>query len=888
MRTFLGEREGRPKLFRTAISVCAATLVALGLLASAKGLYERRIQELQKSIEAQLQSIAKLKARQISVWRRERLADARVLQANRPLIAAARRWLEAVASLREMQETHGYLKEVSRNYKFSGFVLLDPDGQRIDWSKHKGNGRRNVDDTALVKDSLLRHEPELSDIHAVPGARDPFLSLAIPIFHKNTPVGAIVFLIDARDDLLPMAEAWPLPTEGAETLIVRRENDAVLFLSDSKFRADAAMHLRIPLTEINAPAVQAALGRQGEIDGRDDDRGVPVLAAGERVPDTPWVLITKIDAEQALGQARQQARLELAGLLIMLSASALVFSGVADAKKRRHEKELAQREAFERSILDNAGAAIVAATEDGIIRLFNPEAERLTGYAAAEMIDKQTPERYHDVDEIAARAKALSTQIGEIVEPGFPVFVAMARHAKSEPGEWTFVQKNGRRVPVVMTITASRDGTGAVTGFLALARDISERRAMELALQAEHARLQESFRLLAVAKKAAEAANSAKGEFLANMSHEIRTPMNSVLGAAQLLRAESLSVEQTELVTQILEAGRTLLGVINDILDFSKVEAGQLRIDRQPFALEETLARVGSLLGNAAHAKDLSLHIECAPELHSAVLMGDALRLEQILINLVGNAVKFTARGDVWLRVTALTLTSSAARLRFEVQDTGVGIDAEKASRLFEPFIQADSAITRRFGGTGLGLSISKRLVELMGGAIGAEGAVGKGSTFWFELPFDLQPEGSLAAQASPQHANVGPRLSGLRCLVADDIPMNRVVIKQMLAREGAQATLAVDGQQALQYLQAEPKAFDAVLMDVQMPVMDGLSATRAIRGELGLTELPVIALTAGVLPEQRQQTDEAGCTDFLRKPVDLEELVAMLLRIAAPRCREK
>ena len=181
-------------------------------------------------------------------------------------------------------------------------------------------------------------------------------------------------------------------------------------------------------------------------------------------------------------------------------------------------------------------------------------------------------------------------------------------------------------------------------------------------------------------------------------------------------------------------------------------------------------------------------------------------------------------------------------------------------------------------------MSISKRLVELMGGVIGVEGAVGKGSIFWFELPFELQPAGSVPAPESPQQAeSKGPRLSGLRCLVADDIPMNRLVIEQMLAREGASATLAADGQQALQYLEAEPKAFAAVLMDVQMPVMDGLTATRAIRNELGLTDLPIIALTAGVLPEQRQQTKEAGCTDFLTKPVDLEALVAMLLRLARP-----
>ncbi len=886
VNTFMRERQGSA-IFRRILRALALVVALAMLTLGGEWLYQRRLKELEAPIHAKLESVAKLKVAQVSSWRRERLASARVLEANAPIISKVRRWLETRASRREMDEVEGFLKTICRHYDYSGFVLLDPQGHQVHWSTQESSANENDEDLAIEQEALRKHEPLLSDIHVVPGSLNLFMSLAIPVFDQGASVGAIVFLIDARKVLFPLVETWPVATPGAETLIVRRDNDYALFLTDSRFEPDDAMNLRIPLTEVETPTVRAVLGYEGEVDGRDY-RGIPVFAVAEAVPDTPWRLIAKIDVDDALGEARQHVKMELAATFFALSAAALVFTSAASARQRSYDRELARREAFERSVLENAGAAIIAASEDGMIRLFNPEAESLTGYAAAEVIDKQTPDLFLDVEEVAARARELSAEGGEVVEPGFAVFVAAARRGKSETREWTYVQKSGRRVPAVMTVTALRDETGAVNGFLTLARDITERKDMEQALQSEHARLEESVRLLEVAKKTAEAANFAKSEFLANMSHEIRTPMNSVLGAAQLLREESLSAHQTEFVTQILEAGRTLLGVINDILDFSKVEAGQLQIVRQPFALEATLARIGSLLGNAAHAKDLNLHIECAPELHSVVLMGDALRLEQILINLVGNAVKFTNQGEVWLRVTAKTLTSSAARLRFEVQDTGVGIETEKASRLFEPFVQADGATTRRFGGSGLGLSISKRLVELMGGVIGAEGAVGKGSTFWFELPFDLQSEGCVSTSASPQPVQKkGPRLSGLRCLVADDVPMNRVVIEQMLAREGARATLAADGQQALQYLQAEPEAFAVVLMDVQMPVMDGLAATRAIRNGLGLKELPVIALTAGVLPEQRQQAKEAGCTDFLRKPVDLEELVAMLLRVARPMQKE-
>ena len=882
MKTLMQERRGS-SVYRKFLRAIALLLATVMVLLGGEWLYQRRLQELQEPIQAKLVSVAKLKVGQVSSWRQERLANARVLEANGPIINKVRRWLELTATPREIEEVQAFLKSICRNYDYSGFVLMDAQGRQVDWSKHKGSAEENDDNLAIVREALGKQEPTLSDIHVVPGSLDLFMSLAIPVFDKGASVGAIVFLIDARKVLFPLVEAWPVATPGAEILIVRRDNDYALFISDSRFEPDDAMNLRIPLTEVEKPTVRAALGYKGEVDGRDY-RGIDVFAVAEFVPGTPWHLVAKIDVEDALGEARKQVELELAGMMVVLSAGGVVFAGVANARQKRYDREVARREAFERSILENAGAAIIAATNDGVIRLFNPEAERLTGYAAEDVIDKETPMLFLDPTEVAERAKELSAEGREVVDPGVEVFVATARRGKSEARECTFVQSTGRRVPVIMTVTAFYDETGAISGFLTLARDICERKAMERALQSEHARLEELVRQLEDAKKTAEAANYAKGEFLANMSHEIRTPMNSVLGAAQLLRAESLSAHQTEFVTQILDAGRTLLGVINDILDFSKVEAGQLQIERQPFALAATLARIGSLLGNSAHAKGLDLHIDCAPELHDLVLMGDALRLEQILINLVGNAVKFTAQGEVRLVVAAQTLTSSAARLRFEVRDTGIGIDPEKASRLFEPFVQAEGAITRRYGGTGLGLSISKRLVELMGGVIGVEGAVGKGSIFWFELPFELRPAGSVPAPESPQQAeSKGPRLSGLRCLVADDIPMNRLVIEQMLAREGASATLAADGQQALQYLEAEPKAFAAVLMDVQMPVMDGLTATRAIRNELGLTDLPIIALTAGVLPEQRQQTKEAGCTDFLTKPVDLEALVAMLLRLARP-----
>jgi len=379
---------------------------------------------------------------------------------------------------------------------------------------------------------------------------------------------------------------------------------------------------------------------------------------------------------------------------------------------------------------------------------------------------------------------------------------------------------------------------------------------------------------LKAAQARAELATRAKSEFLAQMSHEIRTPLNVVLGLAQLLGRQALSLDQYAMVQRIQDAGQSLLGIINDILDFSKIEAGQLHLDARPFRLETLTAKLASLLGATAAAKGLELRI-ATPPASPGPLLGDALRLEQVLINLTGNAIKFTDQGEVALRIHTLASADREVRLRFAVQDTGIGISPEIQATLFRPFTQADAGISRRFGGTGLGLAISKRLVELMGGVIGVDSQPGQGSTFWFELPFACASEAEEVSLAAA--APAGPRLRGLRLLAVDDSAMNRDLVERALALEGAKVTLAADGQQAVQYLQTPGFGCDAVLMDVRMPVMDGLTAMRYIRHELGLKDLPILALTAGVLPEEQQAARDAGANEVLAKPLNLDRLAARL-----------
>jgi PAS domain S-box-containing protein len=411
----------------------------------------------------------------------------------------------------------------------------------------------------------------------------------------------------------------------------------------------------------------------------------------------------------------------------------------------------------------------------------------------------------------------------------------------------------------------------------------------------------------------AEAASRAKSEFVANMSHEIRTPMNAVLGVAYLMENTPLSTTQKEYVGMIRSSGQVLLGILNDVLDFSKIEAGRMELAPAAFRPRELLDSVSSVMAVNASARGINLAVTADAEVPQ-VLVGDAMRLQQILINLVGNAVKFTERGGVTVRISLdKPRQGDHVSLRFSVRDTGIGMDSEQQSRLFSAFSQADASTTRRFGGTGLGLAICRRLAELMGGDISVRSMQGAGSEFVVTLPFVagdadavvdqpvwqsaatdswglVQPQSQPQLQAPdspPEQAmplvEVPPpeeatRLQGLRLLLVEDHPLNQVVARGMLEHAGASVDLVENGLEAVDRLRERAADYDIVLMDVQMPVMDGFEATRRVRKELGL-KLPILAMTAGVMQSEQEQCIAAGMDDFIAKPVDVEQMLDAISR---------
>ena len=528
-------------------------------------------------------------------------------------------------------------------------------------------------------------------------------------------------------------------------------------------------------------------------------------------------------------------------------------------ERKQSEVELASATSLLRTVLASAtDVSIIATDADLVLRVFNRGAERLLGYTSQEVVGIETPGLIHDPLEVRQRAQELSASAGRLIAAG-DYFKDPLAHGSAR--EWRYTRKDGTTVLVSLIVTAMLDQAGTPLGYLGIAYDVTAQKEQEQALLR--------------AKQAAEKASLAKSQFLANMSHEIRTPMNAIIGLGYLLEQTHLDGQQADFLQKMTRASKGLLGVINDVLDLSKIEAGELSISMDVFEPAALLDYLCDVLQAQATLKKISLSLEMPADL-PAYVKGDALRLNQILTNLLGNAIKFTEQGGVRLLVQVVDADADRVQLRFEVHDSGIGISPDSAKLLFQPFAQADNSITRRFGGTGLGLSIVKQLAEMMGGRVGVDSAVGTGSCFWVELPFAIASAPQDRPQQPDRDFSAGSALAGIRILVADDSQINLEVAKRILEGEGAEVAMAVNGQVAVAYLQAQPDGCDIVLMDVHMPVMDGLTATQTIRNQLGLT-LPIVALTAGALASQRQEAEHVGMSDFVVKPFSPHELVACI-----------
>ncbi len=535
----------------------------------------------------------------------------------------------------------------------------------------------------------------------------------------------------------------------------------------------------------------------------------------------------------------------------------LVRDDAVVVEKRRQEV-LLKTGALQNAILTSANFSIIATDDRGIIQLFNVGAERMLGYLAVDVVNRFSPSDLHDPQEVLARAQSLSEELGTSITPGFAALAFKASRGIEDIYELTYICKDGSRFPAIVSITALRDDYNEVIGYLLIGTDNSVRKEVELKLHK--------------AMALAERANLAKSDFLSSMSHELRTPLSAILGFAQLLESGSPgpTVSQRRSIDQILQAGWYLLELINEILDLALIESGKLSLSLEPSSLVEVMEECRAMIEPQAHKRGISVKFPRFETRH--FVSADRTRVKQVLINLLSNAVKYN-RPDGSVAVDCVLRAPN--RVRISVADTGAGLTPDQLLQLFQPFNRLGQE-GKSEEGTGIGLVVCKRLVEIMGGAIGAESIVGKGSVFWIELDLTAEParlNDVVGAASVPDPVPTGVLHT---LLYVEDNPANLMLVEDLIARRPDIALLnARDGIRGIEMARATRP--DVILMDINLPGMSGLQALQILAEHASTANIPVIAISANAMPRDIEKGLKAGFFRYLTKPIKVHEFMDTL-----------
>ena len=542
--------------------------------------------------------------------------------------------------------------------------------------------------------------------------------------------------------------------------------------------------------------------------------------------------------------------------------------------RKQAEEALLKAGALQSAIFNSANFSSIATDAKGVIQIFNVGAERMLGYAAADVMNKITPADISDPQEVIARAAALSLELGTPITPGFEALVFKASRGIEDIYELTYIRKDGSRFPAVVSVTALRDAQDAIIGYLLIGTDNTARKQIEAARALHEHALQEKNVELERARSVAEKASLAKSEFLSSMSHELRTPLNAILGFTQLMESASPppTPSQKRSIDQVLHAGWYLLELINEILDLALIESGKLSLSMEPVSLGAVMRECQAMIEPQAKKRGIGVVF---PQIKVPYFVkADPTRVKQILINLLSNAIKYNKVDGT---VTVDCFANSPGRVRINVEDTGEGLTADKLTQLFQPFNRLGQE-TSAEEGTGIGLVVSKRLIELMGGVIGVESTVGRGSVFWIELNLttEEQPDAGAVGLTVVDRAEFHADGRLRTVLYVEDNPANLLLVKHLIARRSDIRFLsAVDGTRGIEIARASQP--DVILMDINLPGISGIQALKILDEDPSTAHIQVIALSANAMPLDIEKGLEAGFCRYLTKPIKVNELMDAL-----------
>ena len=865
---------GKPLPARWFLATFLVILLTLGY--GGLSLYKFERDRQIKQVGDQLRAVSTLKSRQILEWRNERTADGQVMAENRDFTLAVDTFLHGKtgqsAALGQIRER---MRSLHDNYHYQDLLILDDEGNiRLSLSGRKEERNEGIFVPLEIAHHLRR--AVLTDFHTTPDSGLVNADVIVPLVIGDGPqarrVGSLLLQINPQRFLIPMLQTWPIPSRTAETTLVRREQDQVGFINQTRHQTGGTRHQNLPASRGETPMVMAVFGGIEGVVETHDQNDIPILASIERVADTPWFIVAMMSREEALAGWQNLSQMIIALTVVCLAAAIGLFGFIYQGQGLRRYRSLlasetawrAEQARFQIAFHNSPLPASIARTSDGLLIEVNEIFLREFGWQEEKLIGRTT----------------LDLHIWPDTESRKRFIEALQSNGRVVNHEARWLDRQGGIHDV--EISASLIDIDGISHILAFTNDITERRTIQAELAQYRRRLEsmveERTYELDIAKEQAERAYRAKSAFLANMSHEIRTPLNAIIGLTHLMQQESTGKRQQGRLTRVNDAAHHLLEVINDILDISNIEAEKLKLEEINFSIRRLINETLQMVEFKARDKGLALLSEIPADLPLA-LHGDPVRLQQVLLNYLSNAIKFTEHGQVLLRVIVAERQIDNVLLRFEVADTGIGVAADVLPRLFKPFEQADDSTTRRYGGTGLGLAISRQLARLMGGETGLTSTSGQGSTFWISLRLalatSLPPLSALDLPANAE-AEIRKKRSKARVLIVEDEPINREVAIDMLISLGLQPDVAKTGEQAVAMVAAQP--YDLILMDIQMTGMSGLEASQQILALPERSTATIVAMTANAFAEDRAACLAAGMLDHLPKPVEPAALHTVLL----------